>query len=450
MRNAALSLVTLSCLAGCSSSPSADDHGSSVAWISDLFVDEASDAMVLITSGEGDAHALYAADPDTGAVTHIADLSRALDVDSKPHVVFTTGGILVVNAFGAPHAAGMALYDRATFQEKARQPAGGDVAPSPSRRWVLTATSVVDGDDLSVHPLPGKVAAAAWMHATDELVAVVGDSAMGAPLLRVVSWSMSDIAAAGFALDANGLWPAPHLDVSLGKSGIEYVSGSSLSPDDRWLAFSAKLNGEAASSYAQVPVVDLTKGTAGSVPSANVPLFTPDSATFVARDEKSSKILVIDPLTLTPTVVDTASSVDVLDPQLIGGAGVLVGKAPDTSDLWLYDLAQRTSAPIEGPALYPSEAAIRPDEHQIWFTYPAGLPDVSPGLYVLETSVPAIRAVWPGDEGYALDAVRRLPQHGWLVVAEKWSPAGERKGDVRLSLFDPVTEKPVRAFRLPE
>ncbi|MBI4954165.1 MAG: hypothetical protein HY908_19230 [Myxococcales bacterium] len=460
-----------------------------------LAVDDRTETVLVLGRHRGAATAparaiLYAADPDSGSVRPVADLTGRSD----DRVLFPEAGVLVMSEADGGDV--LELFDRASFAllgsvRTAARYHGTRL--SPSRKWVAVADNtrepapihLLDATSLAARVIPhaGRWLEAAWMHGSDRLVAALfeggGDGAP--PVARVRAWSVDALAAGGFETDASGSWARPELDVALpGKLEDLCMSFTwiGVSPDDRTVVVPVR---DAVTSAYELVLVDVPTRSYRTVPDAKGPVgFTPDGKTVVsyrARD-RATRACRWDapgappkaPPTPAPGVtapgapaepaatvrddlllVDVASLATrlVLVPDAdpfnfdVVGATIVVAPSGDrpggvAAPLLLVDTgATPTGHLLPGTHAHLQEYVLRPPG-ELWLVSHGalGLLDVAARRY--ERVSLAFRT----------DHVNYLPKKDWLVLDDPEARRGVTPDG--LAFYAPAARAVARALRLPE
>jgi hypothetical protein len=388
-------------------------------------------------------YTLVAVSPDTGKLTSMMDMDGRSDL----RLLFPKSGVLAMSQ--ASGQGTLALFDQSTLAplRQADTTVRYDAAHlSPSRSWISVDDTIIDATSLEQFTVPhdGGLLQGMWMHQSDRLMIIVFyDEAMPTEHARILSWDMSQVAAAGFMPDSSGFWPMPAIDIDLpgiGGPGVNSPDLSSfdwfnVSPDDHWVVFPVKdfvfpPPGVAGSEQwtADLLVLDTTTGTVRTVPHAMGPaIFTPDSTTFVASNDvftQGQELSLIDASTLAaepvpvPMPVYGSASYFVSD----DGKDVVVNSI-NGGPFVLYDIDHGTTTQVSAPAsLAPSDMVSRPGTRQVWFLL---------GDELFELDLAAGSLTHPPTDASPLH-LNILPKHNRLVLDEAYFENGDA-----LAYYDP-------------
>lgn len=413
---------------------------------------------------EEDASRLVSIDPDSGAVTQVADLTGRADA----RILFPSSGILVMSEQDGKDE--LLLVDHQTFEEKKRSKANAryhGTRMSASRDWVAVADNtatkapihILDTQLLTPRIIPhdGDWLEAMWKNKTDELFAIVFYDAdpknveKPIPHARILSWSMEDVAAGQFKPSADGFWPDRKLDI-----GVPHVAGDGwfsftwvgISPDDKWAVFPVRETDPATPEEHALLVVETATGKMRTVLGAKGPVgFTPDGSTIVSYDDKGSqngpegktpdgeidqRLLLIDVETLEvdPQDVDISGSLSYFISR--DGNFVVVASNYGEEKLVLYDVDNGTATKMDGPAAGLDEFVSRKGKNELWMLDGYDLLKLDMNKGTLD-EIPT---------GYSIASLNILPKHDWLVMSEQGS---EKVSSPRVHFFDLASQKDVKA-----
>jgi hypothetical protein len=389
--------------------------------------------------------ALVAVDPDTGTLTSVMDMTGRSD----PRVVFPKNGVLVMSEVSGHDT--LTLFDSRTFaplrQADATVEQYDGAHMSPSRSWVsvnevthspgtttIGSTYVIDTGSLQQLTVPNDsdYLRAMWMNQSDRLIALASyDTGTPTAHARILSWDMSQVAAAGYMPDSSGFWPMPGIDLDLpGLRGAFFSAFTwfSVSPDDHWVVFSVlDLTAQRA-----LVVLDTTTGTVRTVAHATGPVFfTPDSATFVASNDMvgtGQGLVVVDANTLAvkPVTVPVESPLSYFVSD--DGKDVVVTSI-NGGPLAVYDLVQGTTTPVGAPYGGPFEMVSRPGTRQVWLV-------IDDGPWELDLAAGSLtEPVLDGSPQH----LTILPKHNRIVFDVAYGEAGEA-----LDYYDPDAKMEAR------
>lgn len=410
---------------------------------------------------------LRAIDPDSGAVSQVADLT---DRDDS-RILFPASGILVMSEQNEKDE--LLLLDKDTFAEKAREPVDvryHGTRMSSSRDWVAVADNtsekapihIIDTQLLSRRIIPhdGDWLEAMWLNGSDQLFAIVSyiadpDVPGSKNRSRILAWSMADVEAGKFEPGEDGFWPDRKIDFVVEDVMPDFFFSFTwvgISPDDKWAVFPVvESNPETPEEY-QLLVVDTATGDLRIVHDAKGPVgFTPDSSTIVSYDDKGSqngpdgetkdgeidqRLLLVDVNTLEvdPQDVDISGSISYFVSR--DGNFVVVASNYEGEKLVLYDIDNDKSTQMKGPAAGLDEFVSRKGKNELWLKDEQSLLklDMNKGEI---TTIPT---------GYSVGHLNILPKHDWLVLSE---PPSANESAPRVHFFDPKSLKDVKAIDMP-
>lgn len=408
---------------------------------------------------------LRAIDPDSGAVSDVADLTGRDD----SRILFPASGILVMSEDNEKDE--LLLLDKDTFEEKAREPVNvryHGTRMSASREWVAVADNtsekapihILDTQLLTQRVIPhnGDWLEAMWKNQSDELFAIVfydGDpNGVIPPRGRILSWSMEAVAAGEFEPAEDGFWPDRKLDISVGNvagDGLFSFTWVGISPDDKWAVFPVRDTDPATPETHALLVVETATGDVRVVKDAKGPVgFTPDSSTIVSYDDKGSqngangqtpngeidqRLLLIDVNTLEvdPQDVDISGSITYFISR--DGNYVVVASNYSGEKLVLYDIDNDKSTQMAGPAAGLDEFVSRKGTNELWLLDDQDLLKIDMAAGEI-TGIPT---------GYPVSHLNILPKHDWLVMSEPPEQmASGTQSASRVHFFDPETLKTVK------
>lgn len=408
---------------------------------------------------------LRSIDPDSGAVSDVADLTGRDD----SRILFPASGILVMSEENDKDE--LLLLDKDTFEEKAREPVNvryHGTRMSASREWVAVADNtslsapihILDTQLLTQRVVPhnGYWLEAMWKNQTDELFAIVFydiDSKNALPArARILSWSMEDVVAGKFEPAEDGFWPARKLDVEVSHVSPDMLFSFTwvgISPDDKWAVFPVQdLDPETPETHALL-VVETETGNVRIVRGAKGPVgFTPDSSTIVSYDDNGSqngpngetpngevdqRLLLIDVNTLEvdPQDVDISGSITYFISR--DGNYVVVASNYGGEKLVLHDIDNDKSTQMAGPAVGLDELVSRKGTNELWL-----LDDQE--LFKVDMAAGEITGV---PTGYPVSHLNILPKRDWLVMSEppEKKASGTRSAS-RIHFFDLEAQKTVK------
>lgn len=338
---------------------------------------------------------LLGVDPDSGQVRSVEDLTGRSDL----RVLFPTTGVLVMSQSDAAANDRLDLFDKDSLKLLKSFDAPGryyGTRSSPSRNYVAVADNAKQGAPIHVIdmatlepkivPHNGDWLEAMWLNGSDELVAIVfyntwfGKDKTGSPHARILSWKMAAIRSSGFALDAQGMWPAPRLNIDVPNVAPELLFSFTwvgISPDDHYAVFPVmQLPNDATSGSSGPPellVVDVTDGSLRKVANAEGPVgFTPDSQTIVSYTSTELKLIDVKTLQVSAKTVPIASG---LLSYFVSHEGnfIVVGSSLGDERLVLYDVDHDTTTQMAGPGIHLTEFVSRPGHNELWLVDHAAL-----------------------------------------------------------------------------
>jgi len=340
---------------------------------------------------------------------------------------------------------------------------------SPSRRWLAVADN--DQDTTPIHivdtktlrprvvPHKGDWLEATWLNESDRLVAAIFNAGTeGAPAtVRIVSWTVDDVAGRDYSTDTSGVWANPDLDhVIQGKQRDAWLSFTWLgvSPDDRWLVVPVR---NAETQIHELVLVDLRDGSHRVLPNAKGPVgFTADSRTIISYDrtevapnaDDDESRTHVDGLLLVDA--ETLETRRLHPPHAAGFQFYVSGSTVVVAPTALEDPSQ-THAPLfvvdandpqdDGTtvpgSIHLAEFLERPAEQELWVISHAALTRVD-----LDARTSESVAV-----GFSPAHLNYLPGRDWLVLDE---PSTDASASVQSLVFvDPSSRQIVRRVPVP-
>jgi hypothetical protein len=425
----------------------------------DIAVDDRTDTSFVLSqenttdSSKVPKATLFAANPDTGAVQSVIDLTGRTD----PRVLFPKPGVLVMSEKdGHDH---LDLLDKQTFAPIRSVDATvryNGTRMSPSREWVAVADNtsahapihIIDTETLEPRIIPhnGDWLEAMWQNKSDRLLSIVFYGMdQEAPIdpkkqhARILRWSMADVKAGQFAPDGTGYWPKRELDIDVpGVTGDLLFSFTwvGMSPDDHWAVFPVRDKSKTGGDSYELLVLDTTTGDVRIVPNAKGPVgFTPDSATIVSYNDVGTggdqELLLIDVKTLNvdPVTVPITGGITYFISH--DGNFVVVGSAGGGQRLSLYDADNDKSTQMKGPGVGLDEFVARPGKGEMWIVD-------SQALFRLDLSKGEIETV---ATDFAPNHLNMLAKHDRLVLDGFLTD--------KLFFFDPDAKKTTLTAALP-
>jgi hypothetical protein len=426
----------------------------------DIAVDDRTDtSFVLSQEDTTDSNTvpkatLFAANPDTGAVQSVMDLTGRTD----PRILFPKPGVLVMSEKDGHDR--LDLLDKQTFAPIRSADAivrYNGTRMSPSREWVAVADNtnvrgpihIIDTEMLEPRIIPhnGDWLEAMWQNKSDRLLSIVfygiGEGAPSDPTkqyARIVRWSMEDVKAGQFEPDGSGFWPKAELDIEVpGVTGDLAFSYTwvGVSPDDHWAVFPVRDNSKTGGDSYELLVLDTTTGDVKVVPNAKGPVgFTPDSATIVSYNDVGTngdqELLLIDAKTLTvdPVTVPITGGLTYFISH--EGNFVVVGSALGGQRLSLYDADNDKTTQMKAPGVGLDQFVTRPGKGEMWIVD-------SQALFKLDLFKGELETV---ATDFLPDHINLLAKHDRLVLDGFMTD--------KLFFFDPDTKKTTLTAALPK
>lgn len=395
---------------------------------------------------------LYAINPDTAAVTHVADVTGLADL----RILFPEQAVLLMGEVDGKDQ--LRKLDISTYDETDRKDTTArynGTRLSPSRRYVAVADNIpesapihiIETATLSTVEVPhnGEWLEAMWLNGSDQLLAVVFYNMWNAnAYARLVLWSIEDVRTGNFALDGDGLWQNPELDIRVpGASGDMAFSFTwvGVSPDDRYAVFPVLFEDEVEPDTwnHKLVVLDLINGGTRIVEDARGPVgFTPDGSTIVSyryvevAGQTEAQLLMLDRNTLEEEILDLPF--DQASPQYFvtrEGNFVVIASNFGNETLVLYDIDNKNMTNLSGPALNLHEFVSRLGEGQLWI--------VDDGLHLLNFFAGTLETV---ELDWMPDHINILRQRDRLVLDDMSSN--------KIRFMDPETATTVMEADLPD
>jgi hypothetical protein len=351
---------------------------------------------------------LLVAGPQATRARRLAQLTGLEDL----RLLFTGDRIMVMGEAGTTEE--LIVYDRAASAEIDRRTAPGryhGTRVSGSGDFVVVADNdedkfplhVIRAGDLSITQIPhdGDWLEANWVNNSDRLLAAVfyGPKFGSGPAdgsARIMSWSISSLAADNFPIGADNLWINPQLDVTIENADLDLLfsfSWLSVSPDDRYAVVPMvhRDEGEVDNRH-RLAVITLATGEVRMVDDARGPVgFTPDGSTIVSYrsattpgGDAATQLLLLDAESLEGELLDEPS------PGLIQyfvtreNNFVVVGDFFGSSELTLVDLDNGKTTRL-GRAIDLNEFVSRPGTGQLYL--------VDQGLFRLDVFAATLEEV---------------------------------------------------------
>jgi hypothetical protein len=411
---------------------------------------------------------LRAIDPDSGAVSEVADLTGREDT----RILFPASGVLLMSEQNGTDE--LLLLDKDTLAEQQRETVNvryHGTRMSSSRDWIAVADNtsehapihIIDSQILTRRIIPhnGDWLEAMWMNKTDELYAIVFYDADpnvpdSKPHARILSWSMEDVEAGKFEPDESGFWPDRKTDIDIPNVTGDFLFSFTwvgISPDDKWAVFPVIETDAATPQEYELIVLETETGEIRTVPDAKGPVgFTPDGSTIVSYDDKGSqngpggktpddeidqRLLLIDVNTLEvdPQDVDISGGITYFISR--DGNYVVVASSLSDEKLVLHDIDNGTSTQMAGPAIGLNEFVSREGKNELWLADEAS-------LYKIDMAAGELSQI---ELKYSIQHLNILPKHDWLVMSDVPATAEQAP---QVHFFDPVSLKDAKAVAMPE
>ena len=429
---------------------------------------------------------IYAIDPDAGTSRVVTDLTG---LDSI-RVLFPRSSVMVI---GENLSVGDVLmrFDDTTLsmtQRVATTASFWGTRTSPTGTYVAVADNsmlnhpinVIEADTLAVHAMPwgGGELEAMWLNQSDTLVAILFDGTAGVVGGgRIMTWSLSSLAASGFATSSDGTWASPTLDVSLSSVGFDLdfsYTWIAVSPNDTAAVFPVLRGTASGGTEHQLLVVNLASGAIQTVDNAYGPVgFTPDGTTIVSYTYVGDRVTVGTNGSINADAsvgadggvhangtasgeVDADVGAGIPTPQLLlidaadfssTTANIPSGQAPSyfvtregndvvvasnlgSASLVIYDITMHQFVPVGGPPVGLNNFVSRIGYDQLWL--------VDQGLYCLDFATAVLQSV---PLSWTPLNINILPMHDWLVLDDAASGA--------IRFFAPTTRTVTRTVNLP-
>ncbi len=388
---------------------------------------------------------------DTRART-LANLGGLQDL----RILFVEDGVMVMGERGVGEE--LIVYDKAGEKELRRVSSDAryhGTRVSRSGRFVAVADNhggdnnrnpihLISTHDLSTVkiPHPGDWLEMNWANTSDTLIAAQFTSpTVGGETgsVRLMSWSIDEVAANNFATDDTGLWALRGLDVTIPNADVDLLfsySWVSVSPNDKYAVVPLLHRyPEELKDHHRLALIELATNEVKLIDNAQGPVgFTPDGSTIVSYRNvlngdgtTNYHLLMIDPITIEERLLAEPS------PGLIqffvtrDGNFVLVGDFFGSNQLTLVDVDTGTTQKL-GRALNLREFVSRPGTGELYL--------VDNGLFKVDLFEATVREM-PQD--FTPKHINRLPSSDQLVVDNTVTD--------KLIFLDPKDGSTIRAVR---